>query len=313
MADQRFSTALGDTRFRWSNDPDYVSYEGLQASFLRRLRAEGKAEGTIGRYDLVLRQYGAAAAENGYPWPPTGEHVSDYLSRQREAGKAKNTVRNSYVGLRAFFNWLVDEGEVQAHPFARIKSPPLDLASPDPYTDDEVKAMLGACRGRHWTDARDAAIVGVLADTGLRAAEFCAVKVGEVELDAERIRIVGKGGRYRFVGLGTAAQVLLDRYLRRRPRGRPELWVNRAGQCMTTSGIYQVIERVAKQAGVSRWGVHRFRHYAATSMLRRGMGELDLAKFMGWADLAMAQRYTKHDAQERALRAHKRYSPLDAL
>jgi hypothetical protein len=48
-------------------------------------------------------------------------------------------------------------------------------------------------------------------------------------------------------------------------------------------------------------------------MLRQGMGELDLARFMGWSTLAMAQRYTKSEAQERALRAHRQHSPLDAL
>ena len=129
----------------------------------------------------------------------------------------------------------------------------------------------------------------------------------------ERINIVGKGGRHRFVGLGGAAQTLLDRYLRKRASKRPELWLSRAGDPLTSSGIYQVIERVARDAGLENAGVHRFRHYAATAMLRMGMGEMDLAKFMGWSTLAMAQRYTKHEAQERALKAHRAHSPLDSL
>jgi integrase len=82
---------------------------------------------------------------------------------------------------------------------------------------------------------------------------------------------------------------------------------------MTISGVYQVTERVAKAASVERRGVHRFRHYAAGAMLRRGMGELDLATNMGWSTLAMAKRYTQHEAQQRALIAHKQNSPLDGL
>jgi len=290
-----------------------VSPDLLRKSFLRRLRSEGKSEMTIRRYDLVLEQFLAHGAGVGYPWPPTGEHIADYLAGLREAGKAKNTVRNSHVALRSWFNWLTDEGETVDNPMARLKTPPLDNVSPDPYTDEEVRAMLAACRGRDWLSARDAAMIGVLADTGLRASELCGLTVDDVELDVERIRVVGKGGRHRFVGLGAAAQVLLDRYIRRRRSGRPELWVNRAGQPVTPSGLYQIVERVGRAAKVKRRGIHRFRHYAATAMLRQGMGELDLARFMGWSTLAMAQRYTKSEAQERALKAHRAHSPLDSL
>jgi len=187
------------------------------------------------------------------------------------------------------------------------------LASPQGYTDDDVRAMLRVCKGRHWTDARDAALIAVLADTGLRASEFCRLTIEDVELDSERLRIIGKGGRDRFVRLGSAAQVRVDRYLRRRPRVPGLLWIGRTRQPMTISGVYQAVERICHAAGVDRPGVHRFRHYAASAMLRRGMGELDLSKFMGWSTLAMAQRYTQHEAQERALIAHKESSPLDGL
>ena len=140
-----------------------VSPDLLRKSFLRRLRSEGKSEMTIRRYDLVLEQFLAHGAGVGYPWPPTGEHIADYLAGLREAGKAKNTVRNSHVALRSWFNWLTDEGETVDNPMARLKTPPLDNVSPDPYTDEEVRAMLAACRGRDWLSARDAAMIGVLA------------------------------------------------------------------------------------------------------------------------------------------------------
>jgi integrase/recombinase XerD len=306
---------LRSSRSVWSPDtnPSTVSVDALCRSFFRRLRSDGRSPATIARYELVLRQFVGHAEAVGYPWPPAAEHIADYLASQRDDGKAKNTVRNSHVALRAFFNWLHEEGEVAENPMTRLKTPSLDNVSPDPYSDEEVRAMLAACRGRGWLECRDAAIIGVLADTGLRASEFCSLTVEDVELDAERIRIVGKGGRHRCIGLGAAAQTLLDRYLRRRPSHRSELWLGRAREPITSWGLYQIIERIASAANVQRKGIHRFRHYAATAMLRSGMGELDLARFMGWSTLAMAQRYTRHEAQERALKAHKAHSPLDRL
>jgi len=296
-----------------SDPPLQIGPGPLLRSFLRRMRSEGKSPTTIRRYDGLITQYLRRAARTGYPWPPSAEHLSDYLAGLRDDGMARNTVRNAHVALRAWFNWLSAEGEVSENPCLRLKTPKMEDVSPDPYTDDEVRAMLAACRGRDFMAARDAAIVGVLADTGLRASEFCGLEMEDVELDSERIKVLGKGGRHRFVGLGVAAQALLDRYLRRRESRRPELWLGRSGQPLTTSGLYRVIERIARQAGVLNPGVHRFRHYAATAMMRRGMGEMDLAKFMGWSTLAMAQRYTRHEAQERALKAHREHSPLDSL
>jgi site-specific recombinase XerD len=290
-----------------------VAPDTLRKSFFRRMRSEGKAESTIRRYDIELIRFIERSELVGYPWPPTAEHIADFLAIQRESGKARNTVRNSHVALRSWFNWLVDEGEVADNPMIRLKTPTLENVSPDPYTDAEVIAMLAVCRGRRWVDVRDAAIIGVLADTGLRASEFCGLTVADVELDSERIRIVGKGGRHRFVGLGANAQTLVDRYLRRRPGRRAELWLNQASRPITPSGLYQIVERIANAARIQKAGVHRFRHYAATAMIGSGMGELDLARFMGWSTLAMAQRYTKHEAQERALKAHREHSPLDSL
>jgi site-specific recombinase XerD len=277
------------------------------------MRADGKSEHTITRYQLCLRQYLEHAELVKYPWPPRAEHLADYFATMREAGKARNTVRNAHVGMRSFFNWLLDEGEITENPMSRLKTPTLENVSPEPYTDDEVKAMLSACKGNGWVQIRDAAIIGVLADTGLRASEFCCLTVEDVELDVERIRIVGKGGRHRYIGLGASAQTLLDRYVRRRTSRRPDLWVGRSGAAITGSGLYQIIERIGIAAKINRKGIHRFRHYAATSMLRNGMGELDLARFMGWSTLAMAQRYTKSEAQDRALKAHRQNSPLDRL
>ena len=175
------------------------------------MRSEGRSPTTIRRYDGLITQYLRRAARTGwlYPWPPSAEHVGDYLAGLRDDGMARNTVRNAHVALRAWFNWLSAEGEVSENPCLRLKTPKMEDVSPDPYTDDEVRAMLAACRGRDFMAARDAAIVGVLADTGLRASEFCGLEMEDVELDSERIRIVGKGGRHRFVGLGVAAQALL--------------------------------------------------------------------------------------------------------
>jgi integrase len=97
----------------------------------------------------------------------------------------------------------------------------------------------------------------------------------------------GKGGRPRVVRIGHEAARALDRYLRIRARHeqahRPQLWlgVNNRGP-MTANGIYQMIARRARQAGVDAW-THRFRHHFSHTWLDRGGAEGDLMELNGWS------------------------------
>jgi len=288
--------------------------ELLRRSFTIWLQASGKAPTTIKRYDLAVRQWQDYAEQAGFPSPPTREHVSEFLAHRRRT-QAANTARNDHVGLSVWFKWLREEGEIRDNPLEHVPTSAVQMVTPDPYTPDEIRAMLRACQGRSFDAIRNNAIVAVLVDTGLRSSEFCSLLSDDVELRAESITVRGKGGRERRVRIGSHAQLAVDRYLRAR-RGRstsPYLWVSRVGQPLTTSGIFQIIRRICRQAGVANPGVHRFRHTAATLMAEADADDSDLMLLFGWTTHSMAMRYTKYRAQERALRAHRRFSPMDNL
>lgn len=282
-------------------------YDLLRRSFVLMLKAEGKASSTIRRYELSVREFQACARAMGFPPELTSEHVLHFLAWRRE-DRAPNTARNDQMALSRFFRFLVDEGELRTNPLERVPAPPVDVRIPDPYSSDELKAMFVAGRGKDVETLRDTAILWVLLDTGLRASEFCSLTVLDVEMDAERIKVRGKGRRERFVRIGIRAQRALDRYLRIRRQARPELWLNRTGEPLTTSGLFQIVRRVCRRAGVHAPGVHCFRHTAATMMCELGISDQDLMELMGWRSHAMAARYTRSGASERALRSHRVHS-----
>ena len=289
-------------------------HELLRRSFTIWLQASGKSLGTIRRYDLSVRLWEDYARKANFPFPPTREHVTEFLAHRRET-QAPNTARNDHVGLSVWFKWLREEGEIKENPLEHVSAPPVNMATPDPYTADEVQAMLRACQGRSFDALRNTAIISVLTDTGLRSSEFCALQVDDVELRAESIVVRGKGGKERRVRIGSRAQLAVDRFLRAR-RGRstsPYLWVSRIGQPLTPNGVFQIIRRVCHLANIANPGVHRFRHTAATFMAEADADDSDLMLLFGWSTHSMAMRYTAYKAQERALRAHRRFSPMDNL
>jgi integrase len=121
----------------------------------------------------------------------------------------------------------------------------------------------------------------------------------------------GKSG-VRVVPLGTASLQAVDRYARRWRISDGRLWRGRKGP-LTGSGVLQLIRRLCQRAGLEEKGVHAFRRAAAAQMKRLGMNDSDILEVMGWKDVTMLRRYIAAVAGELAQKAHKWYSPGDAI
>ena len=148
------------------------------------------------------------------------------------------------------------------------------------FTGEELARLEQACAGRSFTQRRDTAIVAVLTATGIRLSELAGLLCGDVNLWQRELMVRGKGGKDRIVKIGHQAARSLDRYLRARSRHgqawRPQLWLgvnNR--EPLTAAGIYQMIARRGRQAGVDAYP-HRFRHHFSHTWLDRGGPEGDL-------------------------------------
>ncbi len=243
-------------------------------------------------------------------------HVRAYLVDLQKRG-LKDTTQHAHArGIRAWLNWLVQEGDLERSPMQRVAMPRLQARMPAPFTPDEVQTLLDACDRHTSLGARNYALCLTLLDTGLRAAELVSLRVGDVDMRSGLVTVLGKGQKMRQVRLGARARGAILKMLGYREgaqKGEP-LWLtaDAGARALTAHGLQVMLRRLGEHAGVTPCGPHRFRRTFALWCLRDGMDLHSLRLLMGHSTLAVLQRYLAL-AGEDVERAHAAHSPADKL
>jgi len=294
-------------------------------SFARHLRAANLSPATQRTYLASLERLLTFLESRGMPTDVAAirrEHLEAFMEDQLANWKPA-TAANRYSGIRPFFSWLVEEGEIRESPMARMRKPKLPEFAPPLLSDAEVSRILAACEGQVFADRRDMALVRVFMATGARLSEIANLRwtpadptTNDLDLDAGLIRVMGKGLRERIAHIGPKAVKALDRYLRLRGRhsnaSQPWLWLGEKGR-MTDSGIAQALRRRGTAAGVPQLHAHLFRHLYAHEALSSGMQEGEVMALAGWRSREMLSRYAKSAERDRAIASARRLAIGDRL
>jgi len=272
--------------------------------YQRRLGALVEFSGDVEIEELTisdLRRWRASLIERDERW-------SDHPTRpEQEGGLSPWTVRGYVRAVRAFCNWLVAEGLLISSPAARFRLPPKPQNPPKAVSPEDVAAMLEVA------GVRDRAIVCVLAATGCRVGGLCDLRLSDLELGHQPARAMvrekGRGGKKaRLVFFGPQTVESLRAWIAIRPDlgGDDHVFLGQRGPLME-SGVYQVLRRLAKAAGIKgRFNPHAFRHAFARGALENGADLGTVSQLLGHSGIGVTNEfYGRWSVEELGKRSEK--------
>ncbi|MGG7462797.1 MULTISPECIES: site-specific tyrosine recombinase XerD [unclassified Plantibacter] len=282
-----------------------MSLDTSLASYLRHIAIErGLSENTQAAYRRDLEQYCAWLETQGVlePGEVTTAHVSGFsraLSTADGSEMRASSLARILSSVRGFHRFLLEEGQVDVDVAHEVKPPKLPSRLPKAITIDQMQAILATTDGDDPLAIRDKALLEVLYATGARVSEAVGLNVDDV-VEADIVRLLGKGGKQRIVPLGSFARDALDRYLVRvRPvysalgRATPALFLGQRGARLSRQGAWLVIQRAAERAGLEgHISPHTFRHSFATHLLQGGADVRVVQELLGHSSVSTTQIYT---------------------
>lgn len=252
-----------------------------------------------------LRRWRASLAER------TTRYDNHPSKPQEEGGLSSWTLYGYVRCARSFFRWIEREGLMAKNIAERFELPKRSKIPRKGIADNVADKIVAQALAK---DPRDYAIVMFLADTAARVGGVVKLRLADLDLVAGRATVVEKGagghGLGRTVFLGPEAVRAMHTWLAIRPDvGDDHVFLGMRGS-LTTSGIYQILKRLAREAGCEGygWNPHNWRHAAARSMLQRGASLAYVSQILGHSDIEVTARFYATFAVDELQAAHVKYS-----
>lgn len=216
--------------------------------------------------------------------------------------------------LKSFYKYLtVRTKQLSENPVADLEYPKLRKSLPKYLTLEQSSKLLQAVSGQN--QARDYAILMLFLNCGIRRSELVGLNMTDVYED--RIRVIGKGNKERFVYFGSACRKAIDNYLPERNKkvliDNRALFGSRNGNRISVDAVHALVKKALLKAGLdaTQFSAHKLRHTAATMMLSGGVDVKTVQEVLGHENLNTTQIYTHIENTELKIAAEA--NPISKL
>lgn len=280
---------------------------------------EGLSKNTLSAYrrDLTLYVHWLRGRERQLT-DTTEADLNAYFSARHQSSKATTANRRLTV-FKRYFRWALREHLITSDPTLKLQAAKQALRVPKTLTEPQVEALLNAPDSDTDLGLRDRTMLELMYASGLRVSELVTLKVLNLGLSENVLRVFGKGNKERLVPFGEVASLWLKRYL---AEARPNLLAGKqtddlfvthrgvkAGSAMSRVMFWMIVKKYAVSAGITApLSPHTLRHAFATHLLNHGADLRAVQMLLGHADISTTTIYT-HVALERLKVLHAKHHP----
>ena len=246
------------------------------------------------------------------------QHLEAFVKVISELGFDAHSQARILSGIRAFYKYLMMEDIVQTNPTELISMPKLSRKLPDTLSVEEINGLLDSVDMSTPEGVRNRAMLEVLYGCGLRVSELIGLKISDLFLDVDFIKVVGKGDKERLVPIGSQAikyiKMYKDTVRVHVPVKKGEedmLFLNRRGNHLSRMMVFLVIKECAAKTGTKKTiSPHTFRHSFATHLIEGGADLRAVQEMLGHSSITTTEIYTHLDRdflRSTIMQFHPRY------
>lgn len=222
-----------------------------------------------------------------------------------ELGMIPSSQARILSGIKSFYKYLLMEDIIKSDPSELLESPKIQRKLPDTLGIDDVNKLINAIDVSKPEGARNKAILEVLYGCGLRVSELTELKLSNLYLEIEFIKVMGKGSKERLVPIGSSAAKALKIWIENIrvhvpvKKGEEDLvFLNRRGARLSRVYIFMVIKQLAELTGIKKTiSPHTFRHSFATHLVEGGADLRAVQEMLGHESITTTEIYTHLDRE----------------
>jgi len=248
-----------------------------------------------------LEKFFASTGKDVSPVEVTYADLKEFLVWFGSGNQNTRTQARVLSGIRAFFRFLLIEGEITDNPASLIELPKTGLKLPEVLSVEEIDRIIEVIDLSKPEGHRNKAIIETLYSCGLRVSELVSLRITDIHYGEGFVLVTGKGDKQRLVPVSDKALKEIDIYRNDRNRlpvvyDQNILFLNRRGRRLTRAMIFTMIKELAAKAGIrKKISPHTFRHSFATHMIEAGADLRAVQEMLGHESILTTEIYTHID------------------
>ncbi len=228
------------------------------------------------------------------------EEIQNFLAHLYDLGFSATSQARILSGLKKFYKYLILEKIVKENPTELISSPNIGRHLPDILSYNEICSLIDTIDLSQPLGHRNKAIIEVLYGCGLRVSELVSLKISNIYVKDEFLRVIGKGDKERLIPISKSTIKTLFLYIdgeRKQlpitPKNTDTVFLNRRGSALSRQMIFIMIKDLVEKAGIKKnIGPHTIRHSFATHLLEGGADLRAVQQMLGHASINTTEIYT---------------------